>query len=233
MIMTNTKQCQSCVYGEFWARVGWICTKCFDARGNIHQDRKPERTKYYCLDYVDKRGKRKMNAMIVEKKEEVKTVENTVEKPVESVEKSDDKPKKHSWTVGDTETLIHFYNKGAEIKALAEMFEVTETAIKIKLQKLKRSEQWKGHFTDSGTTSKTETLPEPKMPVARKRMVYKASGIGFIDVAGGMIALDGNALTLNISDFLEKRGMTNFYGKVEVKITPIQPTGITVSVEEE
>lgn len=164
MIMTNTKQCQSCVYGEFWARVGWICTKCFDARGNIHQDRKPERTKYYCSDYVDKRGKRKMNAIIVDKdkKEEVKTVENTVEKPVESVEKSDDKPKKHSWTVGDTETLIHFYNKGAEIKALAEMFEVTETAIKIKLQKLKRSEQWKGHFTDSGTTSKTETLPEPE-----------------------------------------------------------------------
>ena len=174
-----------------------------------------------------------MNAMIVEKKEEVKTVENTVEKPVESVEKADDKPKKHSWTTGDTETLIHFYNKGAEIKALAEMFEVTETAIKIKLQKLKRSEQWKGHFTDSGTISKTETVAEPETPVSKKRKVYKASGIGFIDVAGGMIALDGNALTLNISDFLEKRGMTNFYGKVEIKITPIQPTGITVSVEEE
>ena len=41
------------------------------------------------------------------------------------------------------------------------MFETTETAIRIKLQKLKRSEQWKGHFTDSGT-SKTETLPEPE-----------------------------------------------------------------------
>ena len=105
-----------------------------------------------------------MNAIIVDKdkKEEVKAVE----KPVESVEKSDDKPKKHSWAVGDTETLIHFYNKGAEIKALAEMFEVTETAIKIKLQKLKRSEQWKGHFTDSGTTSKTETVAEPETVTA-------------------------------------------------------------------
>ena len=99
-----------------------------------------------------------MNAIIVDKdkKEEVKAVE----KPVESVEKSDDKPKKHSWAVGDTETLIHFYNKGASIKDLAEMFETTETAVRIKLNKLKRSEQWKGHFTDSGTTSKTETLPE-------------------------------------------------------------------------
>ena len=234
MIMTNTKQCQSCVYGEFWARVGWICKRAFDAQKDIvYQNRIPNRTENKCFDY-EKRGKRKMNAIIVDKdkKEEVKAVEKTVEKPVESVEKSDDKPKKRKWTDGDTETLIHFYNKGAEIKALAEMFEVTETAIKIKLQKLKRSEQWKGHFSDSGT-SKTETVAEPKIPVARKRIVYKASGIGFIDVAGGMIALDGNALTLNISDFLEKRGMTNFYGKVEIKITPIQPTGITVSVEEE
>ena len=228
MIMTNTKQCKSCVvYGEFWARVGWICNRAFDTRGKIHQELIANRTEHECFDY-EKRGKKKMNAIIVDKdkKEEVKAVEKTVEK-------SDDKPKKHSWTVGDTETLIHFYNKGASIKDLAEMFETTETAVRIKLNKLKRSEQWKGHFTDSGTTSKTETLPEPKMPVARKRMVYKASGIGFIDVAGGMIALDGNALTLNISDFLEKRGMTNFYGKVEIKITPIQPTGITVSVEEE
>ena len=89
-------------------------------------------------------------------------MKKTVEKPVESVEKSDDKPKKHSWTTGDTETLIHFYNKGAELKDLAEMFETTETAIRIKLQKLKRSEQWKARFTNSTTISKTETLPEPE-----------------------------------------------------------------------
>ena len=144
-------------------RVGWVCKRAFDAQKDIvYQDRIPNRTENKCFDY-EKRGKRKMNAIIVDKdkKEEVKPVENTVEKPVESVEKSDDKPKKHSWTTGDTETLIHFYNKGAGIKDLAEMFETTETAIRIKLQKLKRSEQWKGHFTDSGTTSKTETVAEP------------------------------------------------------------------------
>lgn len=233
MIMTNTKPCRTCIYGEKWSGV-YTCGRAFEKDGTINQGRIPTRTENKCFGYI-KKGTKNMNAIIIDKdkKEEVKAVEKTVEKSVESVEKSDDKPKKHSWTTGNTETLIHFYNKGAEIKALAEMFEVTETAIKIKLQKLKRSEQWKGHFTDSGTTSKTETLPEPKMPVARKRMVYKASGIGFIDVAGGMIALDGNALTLNISDFLEERSMTNFYGKVEIKITPIQPTGIQVSVEEE
>ncbi len=171
--MTNTKQCQSCVYGEFWARVGWVCKRAFDAQKDIvYQDRISNRTENKCFDY-EKRGKRKMNAIIVDKdkKEEVKAVEKTVEKPVESVEKSDDKPKKHSWTTGDTETLIHFYNKGAELKDLAEMFEVTETAIKLKLQKLKRSEQWKGHFTDSTTTSKTETLPEPETVTAEVKEI--------------------------------------------------------------
>ena len=232
MIMTNTKQCQSCVYGEFWARVGWVCVRAFDAQKDIvYQDRIPNRTKNKCFDY-EKRGKKKMNAIIVEKKEET-TAAPVVENTVESVEKSDDKPKKHSWTDEDIQTLIHFYNKGAEIKALAEMFETTETAVRIKLQKLKRSDRWSGYFTDSGTTSKTETVAEPETPVSKKKKVYKASGIGFIDVAGGMMALDGKALTLDISDFLEKSGMTNFYGKVEIKITPIQPTGIQVRVEEE
>ena len=231
MIMTNTKQCQSCVYGEFWARVGWICKRAFDAQKDIvYQNRIPNRTENKCFDY-EKRGKRKMNAIIVDKdkKEEVKAVE----KPVESVEKSDDKPKKHKWTDEDIQTLIHFYNKGTKSAVLADMFGVTKSNISNKIYELKQSEKWSGYFTGSETTSKTETVAEPKIPVARKRIVYKASGIGFIDVAGGMIALDGNALTLNISDFLEKRGMTNFYGKVEIKITPIQPTGIQVSVEEE
>ena len=156
MIMTNTKPCRTCIYGEKWSGV-YTCGRAFEKDGTINQGRIPTRTENKCFGYI-KKGTRKMNAIIVDKdkKEEVKAVE----KPVESVEKSDDKPKKHSWAVGDTETLIHFYNKGASIKDLAEMFETTETAVRIKLNKLKRSEQWKGHFTDSGTTSKTETLPE-------------------------------------------------------------------------
>lgn len=231
MIMTNTKQCKSCVYGEFWARIGWVCKRAFDAQKDIvYQDRISNRTENKCFDY-EKRGKRKMNAIIVDKdkKEEVKTVE----KPVESVEKSDDKPKKRKWTDEDIQTLIHFYNKGTKAVVLADMFGVSKEYVYNKICELKKSEQWKARFTDSGTTSKTETVAEPETPVSEKKKVYKASGIGFIDVAGGMMALDGKALTLDISDFLEKSGMTNFYGKVEIKITPIQPTGMTVSVEEE
>ena len=233
MIMTNTKPCRTCIYGEKWSGV-YTCGRAFEKDGTINQGRIPTRTENKCLGYI-KKGTRKMNAIIVDKdkKEEVKAVEKTVEKPVESVEESDDKPKKHKWTDEDIQTLIHFYNKGTKSAVLADMFGVTKSNISNKIYELKQSEKWSGYFTGSETTSKTETVAEPKIPVARKRIVYKASGIGFIDVAGGMIALDGNALTLNISDFLEKRGMTNFYGKVEIKITPIQPTGITVSVEEE
>lgn len=231
MIMTNTKQCQSCVYGEFWARVGWVCKRAFDAQKDIvYQDRIPNRTKNKCFDY-EKRGKKKMNAIIVEKKEEI-TAAPVVENAVDTVEKSDDKPKKRKWTDEDIQTLIHFYNKGTKSAVLADMFGITRTNINNKIYELKQSEKWSGYFTDSGTPKK-ETLPEPETPVSKKKKVYKASGIGFIDVAGGMMALDGKALTLDISDFLEKSGMTNFYGKVEIKITPIQPTGIQVRVEEE
>ncbi len=226
MIMTNTKPCRTCIYGEKWSGV-YTCGRAFEKDGTINQGRIPTRTENKCFGYI-KKGTRKMNAIIVDKdkKEEVKAVEKTVEKPVESVEKSDDKPKKHSWTTGDTETLIHFYNKGAELKDLAEMFETTETAIRIKLQKLKRSEQWKGHFTDSGTTSKTETVAKPK-----KRKVYKASGMGFINVDGSM-KIDDTPITAELAKAISNSGLKQFYGKVEIRITPIQPTGIQVSVEE-
>ena len=73
MIMTNTKQCKSCVYGEFWARIGWVCKRAFDAQKDIvYQDRIPNRTEKKCFDY-EKRGKKKMNAIIVDKKEPEKT----------------------------------------------------------------------------------------------------------------------------------------------------------------
>lgn len=101
-----------------------------------------------------------MNAIIVDKdkKEEVKAVE----KPVESVEKSDDKPKKHKWTDEDIQTLIHFYNKGTKSAVLADMFGVTKSNISNKIYELKQSEKWKGHFINSTIIPKTETLPEPE-----------------------------------------------------------------------
>ena len=231
MIMTNTKPCRTCIYGEKWSGV-YTCGRAFEKDGTINQGRIPTRTENKCFGYI-KKGTRKMNAMIVEKKEDVKAVEKTVEKTVESVEKSDDKPKKRKWTDEDIQTLIHFYNKGTKPAVLADMFGVTKSNISNKIYELKQSEKWSGYFTDSTTISKTETLPEPEKPVSKKRKVYKAGGIGFIEAGGGMMALDGKPLIMDISDFLEKSGMTNFYGKVEIKITPIQPTGIQISVEEE
>ena len=158
--MTDTKQCRTCIYGEKWSGV-YTCGRAFEKDGTINQGKIPARTENKCFDY-EKRGKKKMNAIIVDKKEPEKAAETAVEKPVESVEKADDKPKKHKWTDEDIQTLIHFYNKGTKAVVLADMFGVTRTNINQKIYELKQSEQWKGHFTDSTTVSKKETLPEPE-----------------------------------------------------------------------
>ena len=231
MIMTNTKPCRTCIYGEKWSGV-YTCGRAFEKDGTINQGRIPTRTENKCFGYI-KKGTRKMNAIIVDKdkKEGVKTVENTVEKPVESVEKSDDKPKKHKWTDEDIQTLIHFYNKGTKSAVLADMFGVTRTNINNKIYELKQSERWGEYFTDSGT-SKTETLPEPETLVSEKRKVYKANGIGFISVDGSM-KIDDTPITAELAKAISDSGLKQFYGEIEIKIKPIQPTGITVSVEEE
>ena len=164
MIMTNTKQCRTCIYGEKWSGV-YTCGRCFEKKGYINQDRIPNRTEKKCFDY-EKRGKKKMNAIIVDKKEPEKTAETAVEKPVESVEKADDKPKKHKWTDEDIQTLIHFYNKGTKPAVLADMFGVTRTNINNKIYELKQSERWDRYFTDSTTVSKTEIVAEPETVTA-------------------------------------------------------------------
>ena len=177
MIMTNTKPCRTCIYGEKWSGV-YTCGRAFEKDGTINQGRIPTRTENKCFGYI-KKGTRKMNAIIVDKdkKEEVKAVENTVEKPVESVEKFVDKPKKRKWTDEDIQTLIHFYNKGTKAVVLADMFGLTRTNINNKIYELKQSEQWKGHFTDSGTPKK-ETLPKPETLTATLEEIKGISLIG-------------------------------------------------------
>ena len=230
MIMKNTKQCEKCVYGEHWSRVGWVCVRAFDAmRDRVYQDRIPNRTENKCFDY-EKRGKKKMNAIIVEKKEE-NTAAPVVEKAVDTVEKSDEKPKRHTWTDEDTQTLIHFYNKGTKYVVLADMFGVPKERLQQKIYDLKKSEQWKGHFTDSTTISKTETVAEPETPVSKKR-IYKAVGTGFISVDGSM-KIDDKPITAELAKVISDSGLKQFYGEIEIRIKPIQPTGMTVSVEEE
>ena len=153
MIMTNTKQCRTCIYGEKWSGV-YTCGRCFEKDGYINQDRIPNRTESECFDY-EKRGKRKMNAIIVDKKEPEKAAETTVETVTET-------PKKKTWTDEDIQTLIHFYNKGTEGVVLADMFGVKKQNIHTKIFELKRSEKWGKYFTDNTTISKTETVAEPE-----------------------------------------------------------------------
>lgn len=164
MIMTNTKQCRTCIYGEKWSGV-YTCGRCFEKKGYINQDRIPNRTESECFDY-EKRGKRKMNAIIVDKKEPEKAAETMVE----TVEKADDKPKKKTWTDEDIQTLIHFYNKGTKGVVLADMFGVTRKNINTKIFELKRSERWGKYFTDK-VISKTETVAEPETVTAEVKEI--------------------------------------------------------------
>ena len=228
MIMTNTKQCRTCIYGEKCSGV-YTCGRAFEKDGTINQGRIPTRTENKCLGYI-KKGTRKMNAIIVEKKEET-TAAPVVENAVDTVEKSDEKPKRHTWTDEDTQTLIHFYNKGTKYVVLADMFGVPKERLQQKIYDLKKSEQWKGHFTDSTTISKTETVAEPETPVSKKR-IYKAVGTGFISVDGSM-KIDDKPITAELAKVISDSGLKQFYGEIEIRIKPIQPTGITVSVEEE
>ena len=175
MIMTNTKQCRTCIYGEKWSGV-YTCGRCFEKKGYINQDRIPNRTESECFDYI-KKGTKSMNAIIVDKKEPEKTVETTVE----TVEKADDKPKKETWTDEDIQTLIHFYNKGTKGVVLADMFGVTRKNINTKIFELKRSERWGKYFTDKviskmetpmkATISKTETVAEPETVTAEVKEI--------------------------------------------------------------
>ena len=223
MIMKNTKQCRTCIYGEKWSGV-YTCGRAFEKDGTINQGRIPARTEDKCFGYI-KKGTRKMNAIIVEKKEE-STAAPVVEN---AVEKSDEKPKRHTWTDEDTQTLIHFYNKGTKVVVLADMFGATEIAIRNKLKKLKVSEHWGRYFTGY----KEETTAEPETEtLSEKKKVYKAVGTGFISVDGSM-KIDDKPITAELAKVISDSGLKQFYGEIEIRIKPIQPTGMTVSVEEE
>ena len=68
--------------------------------------------------------------------------------------------------------------------------------------------------------------------MAEKKKVYKAVGTGFISVDGSM-KIDDKPITAELAKVISDSGLKQFYGEIEIRIKPIQPTGITVSVEEE
>ena len=57
MIMTNTKQCRTCIYGEKWSGV-YTCGRAFEKDGTINQGRIPARTEDKCFGYIKKGTKK-------------------------------------------------------------------------------------------------------------------------------------------------------------------------------
>lgn len=174
------------------------------------------------------------------------------------VERDDDKPepapepKKNKggrpskWDDADVLTLIHYYNKGTKASVLANMFHKSEKVIYEKLYRLKRDEKYKEMFkmakekpaekpqeqekkfediiqsVDAGSRKepeiKDEEAPEP----------YCAEGTGLISTDGS-IKLDDEPILAALRKEMVDSGNVQFYGTVQIIITPHKPTGMKVT----
>ena len=172
------------------------------------------------------------------------------------VEKDDDKPepapeqkkskggRPSKWDEADVLTLIHYYNKGTKASILANMFHKSENVIYEKIHRLKKDEKYKEMFTmakekaapkpqeqkfeeiiqsvDAGSRKepeiKDEDAPEP----------FCAEGTGLISTDGG-IKLDDEPILAALRKEMIDSGSVQFYGTVQIIITPHKPTGMKVT----
>ena len=174
------------------------------------------------------------------------------------VERDDDKPepapepkkskigRPSKWDEADVLTLIHYYNKGTKASVLADMFHKSEKVIYNKLYHLKRDEKYKELFTmskekpaekpqeqekkfeeiiqsvDAGSRKepeiKDEEAPEP----------YCAEGTGLISTDGS-IKLDDEPILAALRKEMVDSGCVQWYGTVQIIITPHKPTGMKVT----
>ena len=75
-------------------------------------------------------------------------------------------------------------------------------------------------------TAKTEAPTPDRLPKS-----FSAYGSGFITTEGGL-KLDEEPILTAIRQAIMEKGLRQFYGEVAVTITPKEPTGMTVTVEE-
>ena len=174
------------------------------------------------------------------------------------VERDDDKPepapepKKNkggrpsTWDEADVLTLIHYYNKGTKASVLADMFHKSENVIYNKLYSLKRDEKYKEMFT----MSKEKAAPKPqeqekkfeeiiqsvdagsrKEPEVKDEDApepFRAEGTGLISTDGS-IKLDDEPILAALRKEMVDSGNVQFYGTVQIIITPHKPTGMKVT----
>lgn len=152
---------------------------------------------------------------------------------------------KSKWTDERCRALIAAYKKGLTQKVIAELFGVTGNAVRTKIQKMKKSERFRGLFADEPTPT-AEPLPavEPTQedppaepitappPKSHLPKAFTATGTGLLPVEDGL-KLDGEPLLTMLRQEIVKKGMEQFYAAVEIVIRPVEPKGMVVTTEEE
>lgn len=146
------------------------------------------------------------------------------------------------WTDELTTQLIEAYNSGLRGAALADQMGIKRTTVMSHLQKLKVNPKYKEMFNMNQTTTSTEPTTENETENEAAAQTdtptpdslpksFSAYGSGFITTDGGL-KLDEEPLLTALRQAIMEKGLRQFYGEVTILITPKDPTGMTVSVEE-
>lgn len=144
------------------------------------------------------------------------------------------------WDEADVMTLIHYYNKGASAKELAAMFNRSTQQIRDKLKALKKDDKYREMFNmDNGTKTEQEQKFEeiinsvdagrrlPEQPDDEPEP-FCAEGFGLISTDGS-IKLDDEPILAALRKAIVDSGNVQFYGTVQIIITPHKPTGMKVT----
>lgn len=140
------------------------------------------------------------------------------------------------WDEADVMTLIHYYNKGASAKELAEMFDRSTQQIRDKLKALKKDDKYREMFNmDNGQDKKFEEIINsvdegrrlPELPDDEPEP-FIAEGFGLISTDGS-IKLDDEPILAALRKAIVDSGSMQFYGTVQIVITPHKPTGMKVT----
>ena len=152
---------------------------------------------------------------------------------------------KSVWTDEAVETLISGYNKGMTYAELATKLNITEAAAANKVSKLKKDKQYKEMFITMSRITKTpaaaNTLTAEQVtgtalpPISGSESTFSpktftAIGTGFLTTDGGL-KLNEEPITSMLRQKIVEEGIVQFYAEVEIRIRPVEPAGMVVSVE--
>lgn len=165
--------------------------------------------------------------------------EDAAENAANAAEMQQKKTERRSYTIwdeADVMTLIHYYNKGASAKELAAMFNRSTQQIRDKLKALKKDDKYREMFNmDNGQDKKFEEIINsvdegrrlPELPDDEPEP-FIAEGFGLISTDGS-IKLDDEPILAALRKAIVDSGSVQFYGTVQIIITPHKPTGMKVT----